>query len=64
MVVNKKRAKIASGCNSILHFWKKRFLKKVANYQKRRDHYHFTGKYRGAGHSTCNLRFMYLTKFL
>ena len=38
----------------------KRFLKKFAkdkNYRKIRDHCHFAGKYRGAAHSTCLLRF-------
>ena len=27
------------------------------NYQKVRDHCHYTGKYRGAAHSICNLKF-------
>ena len=39
--------------------WKK-ILKKVSNdknYQKGRDHCHFTGKYRGTAHRVCNLRF-------
>ena len=34
--------------------------KKVAkdkNYWKARDHWHFTGKYRIAAHSICNLKF-------
>ena len=37
-----------------------RFLKKLSknmNYQKVRDHCHYTGKYRGAAHSICNLKF-------
>ena len=29
----------------------------IKNYQKVRDYCHFTGKYRDAAHSTCNLRF-------
>ena len=32
-------------------------LAKNKNYQKIRDHCHFTGKYRDAAHSICNLRF-------
>ena len=39
---------------------RKQFLKQFVNdkkYQKVRDHYHFTGKYRGAAHNICNLRF-------
>ena len=50
-----------------LTFAGKRFIKKVAkgeNYRKVRDHYDYTGKVRGAGHSLCNLRFYCLTKFL
>ena len=38
----------------------KRFLKKFANdkdYQKFRDHCHYTGKYRCAAHVICNLKF-------
>ena len=37
-----------------------RFLKKFANdknYQKVRDHCHYTGKHRGAAHSICNSKF-------
>ena len=30
---------------------------KDINYQKVRDHCHYTGKYRGAAHSICNLKF-------
>ena len=38
----------------------KYFLKKLAediNHWKVRDHYHYTVKYRGAGHSICKLKF-------
>ena len=31
--------------------------KKDFNNDKVRDHCHFTGKYRGAAHNTCNLRY-------
>ena len=37
----------------------KRFLKKFPNYKnywKFRDHCHYTGKYRGAAHTICNLK--------
>ena len=27
------------------------------NYRKVRNHYHYTGKHRGAAHSICNLKF-------
>ena len=43
----------------------KRFLKKFANdknYRKVRDYCHFTGKYRGAAHNICNLRFNVLNE--
>ena len=39
---------------------RKNILKKFANnkrYRKVRDHSYFTGKYRGAAESICNLRF-------
>ena len=32
--------------------------------QKVRDHCHYTGKYGGAAHNICNLRYKYLKKFL
>ena len=32
-------------------------LHTLLNYWKIRDHYHYTGKYRGATHSICNLAF-------
>ena len=43
----------------MLHLWKKNLKKltKSKNYWKFRDYCHYTGKYRGAEHSICNLRF-------
>ena len=32
-------------------------LSKTVNYQKVRDHCHYTGRYRGAANSICNLKF-------
>ena len=32
-------------------------LAKYKNYPKIRDHCHYTGHYRGAAHSICNLKF-------
>ena len=46
-------AKVCSICG-------RRILKKLSksiNYWKVRDHCHYTGKYRGAAHSICNLKF-------
>ena len=46
----------AKGCR----ICRKIMLKKFANdksYRNVRDHCHFTGKYRGAAHSICNLKF-------
>ena len=33
------------------------FKKFSSKDRKVRDHYHYTGKYRGAAHSSCNLRY-------
>ena len=43
----------------MLYLWK-RILKKLSksiNSWKVRHHCHYTGKYRGAAHSICNLKF-------
>ena len=39
-------------------------ISKSINYRKVRDHCYYTGKYRGAAHGTCNLKFMCLMKSL
>ena len=44
----------------VCHICGKVMLEKFAkdkNYRKNRDHCHYTGKYRGAAHSICNLKF-------
>ena len=42
----------------MLHLWKKNVkkLSKSVNYQKVRHHCQYTGKYRGATDSICNLK--------
>ena len=44
------------------HICRKKFIddeedKRYKNYRKVRDHDHYTGKFRGAAHSICNLRY-------
>ena len=46
-------AKVCYICGKIIL---KKFSKSI-NYWKVRDHCHYTGKYRGAAHSICNLKF-------
>ena len=44
-----------------MHICRIRFLNSLSkniNYQKVTDHCHYTGKYRGAAHSICNLKFI------
>ena len=54
----------------VCHIYKKGFFydknekNKLKLYQKVRDHCHYTGKFRGAAHSICNLRCKVNEKFL
>lgn len=41
------------------HICKGEFIENDKNYMKVRDHCHYTGVYRGAAHSICNLQFNY-----
>ena len=47
----------AKVCNNYRRTILKKFSKSI-NYQKVRDHCYYTGKYRGAAHSICNLKFI------
>ena len=50
---SREAAKVCYICG--ITFFKKLFRDK--NYRKVRDHFHYTGKYRGGAHSICNLKF-------
>ena len=41
----------------ICYIYKKEFDKSDKKHHKVRDHCHYTGKYRGAAHNTCNLKY-------
>ena len=56
----KKELNLHQDATSECCICRKRFIRKFAkdkNHRKVRDHCHFTGKYRSAAHSFCNLRF-------
>ena len=49
----------------VCYIYRRYFIRKLfrnTNYQKVIDHCHHTGKYRGAAHSICNLKFNGLNK--
>ena len=54
-----KEEKIALLASRRCYICKKKFSTDDNNkkYHKVRDHYHYTGKYRGAAHDICNLRY-------
>ena len=57
--LTKEELKLHQDAN-VCYICEKRILKQLSksmNYWKVRDHYHYTGKYRGAAHSIYNLRF-------
>ena len=57
MILLKTEEKIYHNEKEICYICKKEFDKKNKKYYKVRDHCHYTGKYRGAAHNICNLRY-------
>ena len=58
---------LTAKCKKYVIYAKKRFSTDDDDnkkYHKVRDHWHYTGKYRGAAHSVCNLRYKALNKIL
>ena len=57
--INKRRKKSSSYSKKMLYMQKKNFSTDDKNkkYHKLKDHCHYTGKYRGAAHNICNLRY-------
>ena len=54
--INKWRNKLHHK-QEVCYLWKKEFSVNDKKYQKVRDYCHYTGKYRGAAHDICNLRY-------
>ena len=52
-----KEEKINYNDQQICYICKKEFEKSYKKHHKVRDHCHYTGKYRGAAHNICNLRY-------
>ena len=51
------KEKIYHNEQEICYISKKEFDKSNKKYYKVRDHCHYTGKYRGAAHNICNLKY-------
>ena len=54
-----KEGKRFHNMQKVCHIYKRIFSTDYNNkkYHKVKDHYHYTGKYRGAAHDICNLRY-------
>ena len=57
MIALTKEVKIHYNDQEICYICKKEFDKSDKKHCKVRDHCHYTGKYRGAAHNICNLRY-------
>ena len=57
MITLTKEEKIYHNEQEICYICKKEFDKSDKKHYKVRDHCHYTGKYRGAAHNICNLRY-------
>ena len=59
MIPLTKKEEIKHNKQKVCHICKKRFSNDDNNkkYHKVKDHCHYTGKYRGAAHDICNLRY-------
>ena len=57
MIPLTKKEEIYHNKQKICYICKKEFHNNDKKQQKVRDHCHYTGKYRGAAHNTCNLRY-------
>ena len=58
-IINYEKKEMIPLTKKVCHICKKRFSTDDNNkkYNKVRDHCHYTGKYRGAAHDICNLRY-------
>ena len=58
-IINYEKKEMIPLTKKVCHICKKRFSTDDNNkkYHKVRDHCHYTGKYRGAAHDICNLRY-------